>query len=227
MKPPSWKRMFPSCLMQAKLSAQITIVLAATFLLFAVSSAQAQANRTPTPQNITINRDMGGSVYEYAWTVAKAAHNGSQVQIRGTCVSACTLYLAMPKDQVCVTAGARFSFHLPYGASRTANNRAADYMMRKYPQWVRNWIASKGGLSNRMIHMSSTYASQFIATCPSASSPAYASAEPRPQVPTAPRASTGANTVVARSAYNNTSPVFANVTQKRAAKPRSRPAADR
>jgi hypothetical protein len=38
-------------------------------------------------------------------------------------------------------------------------------MMRKYPKWVRAWIAAQGGLSDRLTAMSYEYASKCVQTC--------------------------------------------------------------
>ena len=37
--------------------------------------------------------------------------------------------------------------------------------MKKYPDWVRNWIEVQGGLSSRLIKMDYAYASRFIPSC--------------------------------------------------------------
>lgn len=129
------------------------------------SPAEARAVDGATPAQITIQSDPGGSLYDYAWRVAKASARGSHVRIRGKCQSACTLYLAMPPEQVCIYPGTSFYFHRAYGASRAANQMGTDYMYRTYPEWVRTWIKSNGGLSNRLKRMNFTYASQFVQPC--------------------------------------------------------------
>ena len=140
----------------------------------------AMADATPTRQTalkpIVVNSDNGGSVYRYAWKVAQASEHGTQVQIRGKCRSACTLYLAMPPDQICILPGARFSFHRAYGSSREANRMATAYILRKYPKWVRDWIEANGGLSSRIINMNYSYAVQFVRPCERRPRPRLASA---------------------------------------------------
>lgn len=39
-------------------------------------------------------------------------------------------------------------------------------MMRSYPGWVRNWLRSNGGLSNRLKLMNHAYAAKYIKKCP-------------------------------------------------------------
>ena len=131
------------------------------FLLTSVGGAYA----FPTSGSISISGDRGGYVVVYALRMLKLKQSGRQVQFRGSCNSACTLYLALPPRQVCVAPQTSFNFHLPYGASASGNMAAASYMLRSYPSWVRSWIRSKGGLSGRMISMNYTHASKFLPTC--------------------------------------------------------------
>lgn len=131
------------------------------FLLTSVGGAYA----FPTSGSLSISGDRGGYVMVYALRMLKLKENGRQVQFRGSCNSACTLYLALPPRQVCVAPQTSFNFHLPYGASASGNKVAASYMLRSYPGWVRNWIRSKGGLSSRMISMKYAHASKYLPTC--------------------------------------------------------------
>jgi hypothetical protein len=43
------------------------------------------------------------------------------------------------------------------------------YLMRKYPGWVKSWIARNGGLSGRLVTMNYSYASKFLRRCTVAS----------------------------------------------------------
>ena len=131
------------------------------FLLTSVGGAYA----FPTSGTLSISGDRGGHVVVYALRMLKLKQSGRQVQFRGSCDSACTLYLALPPRQVCVAPKTTFNFHMPYGASASGNRVAASYMLRSYPSWVRNWIRSKGGLSGRMISMNYAHASKFLPTC--------------------------------------------------------------
>jgi len=136
---------------------------AAFSLAVALGADAGLAASKQTP--IWISGDRGGHVIRYALKVAKAKQSGQRVAIGGRCASACTLYLSMPKAKMCVSKGAQFAFHMPYGASSRSNRLAAAYMMRKYPSWVRSWISRNGGLRSRMITMNYAYASKFLPTC--------------------------------------------------------------
>src|SRR5688572_8345108 len=92
-------------------------------------------------QDVTrISNDRGGYVVEYVARLHKLRQAGTQVQFTGRCLSACTIYLALPRDQICVSSRASFSFHAPYGAGSRGNRIALSYMLNKYPSWVRNWV---------------------------------------------------------------------------------------
>ncbi len=142
-----------------------SLFLACALATLNMSPVQARSISALAPAVITLNSDPGGSVYRYMHNVALAAAQDKVVQIQGRCQSACTLYLAMPSDQICVHPNASFSFHQAYGSSRASNELGTRYMLRKYPQWVRSWIREKGGLQNRFIHMSYSYVSKFVRTC--------------------------------------------------------------
>jgi hypothetical protein len=114
---------------------------------------------------IEIGNDSGGYVAEYALRLYEMREARQKVKFVGVCDSACTLFLALPAEQTCIAKGAYFRFHAPSAPSASAAAAVATYMMRKYPQWVRTWIAAQGGLSDRLATMSNSYAQNFIRTC--------------------------------------------------------------
>lgn len=114
---------------------------------------------------MTIRADRGGEVITYAIRMKELQEAGRDVRFSGPCDSACTLYLALPRSQTCITQGASFGFHLPYGASARGNRVAAEYMLRQYPGWVKSWIQRKGGLSSGIKRMDYAHASKYLPTC--------------------------------------------------------------
>lgn len=137
----------------------VTGLLAATTLeAYALSILRA-------PGYVTIRGDRGGQIIDYAIKAKRIERSGQKVRFAGRCASACTLYLMLPARQTCVTRNASFGFHMPYGRSARSNKVAANYMMRSYPGWVRNWIRSNGGLSRRMKTMDHEYASRYLPSC--------------------------------------------------------------
>ena len=117
------------------------------------------------PPVVTIREDRGGHVILYALRMREWLEKGTQVRFAGKCQSACTLYLGLSQEQTCISDGASFGFHAPYGVSRGKDKVAQDYMMRNYPEWVRLWIDSKGGLTRQMKTMPYDYASIFLKPC--------------------------------------------------------------
>ena len=120
------------------------------------------------PRELTIGNDRGGYVATYALRMVRLRDNGTFLRFAGHCESACTLFLALPTNQTCIARGASFRFHAPLGPSRIANERALTYLLNTYPAWVKNWIASKGGLTPRVITLGYDQASQYMQSCESA-----------------------------------------------------------
>ena len=95
--------------------------------------------------------EQGGSVAEHWQRWLKLAGAGDDVEIRGACVSACTLIMAhIPSDRLCFGKNASLRFH----PSRDPNTGEPDtsraigstqWMINQYPQDIRLWIKSKGG----------------------------------------------------------------------------------
>lgn len=114
---------------------------------------------------VEIGNDSGGYVAQYALRLYEMRETRQKVRFVGVCDSACTLFLALPAEQTCIAEGVYFRFHAPSAPSASATAAVAAYMMRKYPAWVRVWIAAQGGLSDRLVTMSYEYASKFMRTC--------------------------------------------------------------
>lgn len=114
------------------------IHLAALIMLASMGTAQA---------DIRIGNDDGGVVQEYAGRVAAARFSGQRVVIDGRCASACTLYLNLPRNQICATARAIFIFHTATDKQLGLPDwRANERLMDTYPSHVRIAIAQRGGL---------------------------------------------------------------------------------
>ena len=101
----------------------------------------------------------------YSVQMMKWRDSGTTVKFTGPCASACTIYLALPRDQICITRGATFGFHGPYSATPDASRIAQAYLLEHYPEWVKTWIVGRGGLSGEIITMDYAYASKFLMRC--------------------------------------------------------------
>ena len=131
--------------------------------LTAMYSTQAHAFQPS--KNINIYDDHGGQLIDYAMSISRVEQANARVSFRGSCDSACTLYLGIPRNRICVAHNASFRFHLPFGSSKRGNQLAANYMIGSYPAWVRRWIGAQGGLSHNLITMNYSYANKFLKTC--------------------------------------------------------------
>ena len=117
------------------------------------------------PQVMMVRDDRGGRVINYTLQMMKFRDSGTKLEFTGRCDSACTIYLALPRNQTCIGAGASFGFHAPLAATPVASQRAQDYLLENYPEWVKSWIVDKGGLTKDIMTMDYSYASRFLDRC--------------------------------------------------------------
>ena len=112
---------------------------------------------TPTSHAVVrIANDRGGQIGRYVDRFEKLRASGQTIIIDGLCASACTIVLgAIPYDRICVTPNANLAFHAAwdFGARGRAipNPAATSDLFSMYPAQIRSWIASRGGLTPRMI----------------------------------------------------------------------------
>ncbi len=87
--------------------------------------------------------DRGGLIREYGARVKKLAH----LEIRGTCLSACTMYLSVPG--VCVDKYALLWFHAAFDTETGRTSPAGNAELRAHwPKPVREWAARVGALES-------------------------------------------------------------------------------
>lgn len=97
---------------------------------------------------VTIANQRGGGVTAHAQRVIAYDEAGTRVRLMGSCVSACTLILALPPDRICVGPRAQLGFHLPssYGRRDLGIEDLGRAMTESYPEFVQRWLARGGGL---------------------------------------------------------------------------------
>jgi hypothetical protein len=111
-----------------------------------------------------IREDLGGTLMRYDAKYRAIAARGEKVVIDGDCASACTIILGIvPRENVCVTARARFGFHLwEYPLTefmgKTIMVPFPDYKQAElnqlYYDWrVRNWIERHGPQTHEVAWM--------------------------------------------------------------------------
>ena len=137
------------------------VVLGAVVAALSLSSASAA---------VRIVGDAGGQIGPYLEHLASVRSSGERVIIDGPCMSACTMILGViPRGRICVTPRARLGFHAawnPGSDGRPITSRGGtDLLMDIYPPNVRRWIASKGGLSQRMLVLHGRELASMYPTC--------------------------------------------------------------
>lgn len=145
-------------------------ISAVALIILSVVSAHAQAQRSfyelsLNPQALSVQRDLGGNIASYIIQSEEFRADQSSVAFNGSCESACTLYLGLAPEQICIMPGASFRFHAPSARSVRARMSAEQIMMKKYPDWVKDWIAANGGLRPQLMTMEYQTAKQHIQSC--------------------------------------------------------------
>ena len=104
----------------------------------------------PPPSIVSIADDHGGAVWEYVSRASQWRASGVRVRLSGACYSACTVYLSLGPQRLCVAPNAVFGFHQAYypgrfGAPQDDVIRGATAAMyQSYPASVRGWLGPKG-----------------------------------------------------------------------------------
>lgn len=121
---------------------------------FALSATAAAA------ETIDISDNHGGSVAQYSRRWAGLAARGVDARVVGPCQSACTILLGhIPRNRICVTANARFGFHL------AQKDFATEMLWNAYQADIRGWINQHGGLKKDFIWMGAPDTYRFFRKC--------------------------------------------------------------
>lgn len=128
------------------------------------------ASVAASPASVRITHDQGGRIGTYIAKFRQIRSTDQQVVIDGDCLSACTLVSALiPRERICVTHRARLGFHRAWKpgflGQRVDNDAGTRIMWRMYPPNIRRWIASKGGLSDRVLYLSGAELSAYYPRC--------------------------------------------------------------
>lgn len=111
-----------------------------------VALTLATSHECGAEQPLVIRSDRGGLIDDMMAQVAQLRDSQRRVEIRGTCLSACTLLLAL--DTVCVAPRARLGFHGPssYGRPLHPNDfeRWSQEIAAHYLPPLRRWYMETG-----------------------------------------------------------------------------------
>jgi hypothetical protein len=128
------------------------------FLTALLATAFSLGYAGPSDAVVRITNDRGGLIQRYFDRYENLKNTGQTVIIDGLCASACTIVLAkIPSERICVTERANLAFHAAWdlgaGGRQITNPEATRIMYSMYPAPVRNWIATRGGLSRHTIFL--------------------------------------------------------------------------
>ena len=117
-----------------------------------------------------ISDDVGGRIGAYVEQYSQVKQNGERVVIDGTCLSACTLVLGIvPRDRICVTRRAMLGFHAAWmpgpEGKPVPSSAGTQALWELYPQHVKRWISSRGGLSAKMVFLRGKELSAMYPEC--------------------------------------------------------------
>lgn len=131
-------------------------ILIALFAIFVtISSSYAHKSAIPS-EPFTIQDDWGGDIDEFSKWYRRLLQSGTPVKIDGWCVSACTLVLMLPKEQVCVTPRASFGFHLAANDRGKPDPELTDMLIKRfYPDIVQLWLDTRRPITPRVMYMHS------------------------------------------------------------------------
>jgi hypothetical protein len=92
-----------------------------------------------------VRYDRGGMLGQRAAEIRLLRAKGQRVELHGTCLSACTMYLGLPN--VCVDRAANFGFHGPSRDGKKLAPREFEYwseiMAKNYREPLRSWYLSE------------------------------------------------------------------------------------
>lgn len=134
-----------------------------------VTAPVAMTTTERTAKPVLLRNNPGGYMMIYGVKALRSQKESRLVVFEGFCLSACTMFLLV--DNKCMGNNyVTFGFHLPYVIKPQPKHSRYDpestmFLMDFYPNWVKRWIASKGGLKPQMIYMPHEYARQYIRYC--------------------------------------------------------------
>lgn len=125
-----------------------------------IAVALALITSRAAAETIDVSDNHGGSVAQYNQRWAGLAARGVDVRVVGPCQSACTVLLGhIARNKICVTANARFGFHL------AQKDFATGMLWNAYQADIRGWINQHGGLKKDFIWMGAPDTYRFFRKC--------------------------------------------------------------
>jgi len=122
----------------------------------------------PATATVRIANDTGGQIGPYLAKYRALRASGERVEIDGTCASACTMLLGIiPRNRICVTPRATLVFHSAWDmeGDQAVTSDGNRILWSTYPESVRRWIKSHGGLHSQTITLSGPELAAMFPAC--------------------------------------------------------------
>ena len=134
-----------------------------------LGAALAASTASTASALVRIKDDPGGQIGPYLEAFVALRGSGEKVAIDGACLSACTMVLGViPRERICVTPRARLGFHAAWHPTENGivtSRSATKLLMEIYPEHVRTWIKSRGGLTRKLLVLSGPELAAMYPTC--------------------------------------------------------------
>jgi hypothetical protein len=134
----------------------------------ALASILLVVGLAPAAATVRIADDTGGQIGAYLARYRALKASGERVEIDGTCASACTMLLGIiPRNRICVTPHASLVFHSAWDmeGDKAVTSDANRILWSTYPESVRRWIKSHGGLHSQMIILQGPELAAMFPSC--------------------------------------------------------------
>jgi len=131
----------------------VALLLTSAVQAFEGPAVQTYEGLLPSPFSPVdkgwLGREPGGNLQQHIERWKALTASGKDVEIRGFCASACTLVTAyVPKERLCFGQTAVLGFHLARLPNGQPAMIASWAMFNSYPQDIRMWLETKGGVEN-------------------------------------------------------------------------------
>lgn len=149
---------------------KIKTFLSRSLAYFALSSMLSVSMADAAARVEYIYDNPGGKVVDFVLQKERYKKKGVFIEFHGSCESACTIFLSLPKDRMCVGPHARFGFHKPFfeGYNDPIKVRKAEqYLRKQYPWWVNRWLKQNGGLKKNIVYIPNSIVRKHIKECSS------------------------------------------------------------
>jgi hypothetical protein len=122
----------------------------------------------PATATVRIANDTGGQIGPYLAKYRALRASGERVEIDGTCASACPMLLGIiPRNRICITPRASLLFHSAWDmeGDQAVASEGNRILWSTYPESVRRWIKSHGGLHSETITLSGPELAAMFPAC--------------------------------------------------------------